>query len=165
MECGVSHEALPLIEQAEAIYKLFDPSTIIEELGKLYRSRVGVASHERDPLALLQYALLGLELEKKRHEEIGHPTPILAVAYNDLAMGYALNREWDKAIPQLKRSREIREGFADFTKDKLFSPLYHLGLVLHHQGKDEEAERVLEQAIKDREEALGPENSINLRYG
>ncbi|MCJ1308297.1 hypothetical protein MMC25_001950 [Agyrium rufum] len=116
------------------------------------------------------YANLANQLSKKRwdvetgrHRKIGHATSILTVAYNDLAMAWACHGEWEKAVALLKESRTIREGLPDFTKDKLFSPLYHLGLVYHHQGKFDDAETVLNEAIQDRENRFGREDTSSVR--
>ena len=85
------------------------------------------------------------------------------MAYNDLAVAWACHCEWEKAIELLQESKSIREKMPGFTRDKLFSPLYHLGLSLQHQGKFDEAEEVLNEAIKDREVAFGPGDAVSTR--
>lgn len=94
---------------------------------------------------------------------MGHKSSILAVSYNDLAMAWACHGEWEKAIELLIESRRIREELPGFTRDKLFSPLYHLGLIYQHQGKYDEAEKILNEAIRDRDEAFGREDAVSLR--
>lgn len=132
-------------------------------MGKLCRARIGLAMRSLDFKNCLCYALLGLQVEDSRHKRLGKNSSILAVAYNDLAMAYGLRGQWELALPMLKMSREIREGLPGFTKDKLFSPLYHEGLVRYYQGQYREAGQILEEARKDRHEALGS-NDTSVRY-
>lgn len=165
MECGLGHEAVPLLDAAENIYELGTPGSLaVDEMhGKLYRGRIGLAVSSKNMNDLLYYAQLAWEVEKERHQTIGQETSILAVAFNDLAMAWACHGEWERSIELLKESRCIREKLPGFTRDKLFSPLYHLGLVFHHQKKYDEAENVLNEAIKDREEAFGLNDAVSLR--
>ena len=165
MECGVGHEAIPLLDAAENIYKLRGPHSLglDDEQVKIYRGRIGLAASSKNSVDLLHYAQLAWEIETERHQALGHGTSMLAVAYNDLAVAWACHGEWEKSIELLKESRSIREKLEGFTRDMLFSPLYHLGLILHHQKKYDEAELVLNEAIEDREEAFGPADAASLR--
>lgn len=165
MECGVGHEAIPLLNAAENIHKLGQPDSIAldEEHVRIFRGRIGLAASSKNTNDLLRYAQLAWEMEEKRHQKIGHGTSMLAVAYSDLAMAWACHGEWERSIELLKESKSIREKLPGFTRDMLFSPLYHLGLVFYHQKKYDEAEVVLNEAIKDREEAFGPDDAVSLR--
>ena len=167
LECGASHEVAPLLDAVEKIYSLDEPKSAVsdEERAKLYRGRIGFAASVKNRDDMLHYAQLAWEAEKERHREvhIGHESSILAVAYNDLAVAWACFGEWERAIELLRDSRRIREQLQDFTRDKLFSPLYHLGLILQHQGKYDEAEKVLNNAIRDREEAFGAKDAVSIR--
>ncbi|KAL2066449.1 hypothetical protein VTL71DRAFT_2520 [Oculimacula yallundae] len=94
---------------------------------------------------------------------MGHATSWLAVAHNDMAVAWAWQGEWEKSIVELKESRSVRESLPGFTPDKLFSPLYHLGLVYAYQGKYDEAEKVLNETIGIWEDAYGPIDTVSLR--
>lgn len=165
MECGISHEAVPLLDAAEKIYKLRGPASLAldDEQVKIYRGRIGLAASSKNSIDLLRYAQLAWEIETERHRKIGHATSMLGVAYNDLAVAWACHGEWEKSLELLKESRSFREKLPGFTRDMLFSPLYHLGLILHHQKSYDEAELVLNEAIKDREEAIGLADAASLR--
>jgi len=132
MECGVGHEAVPLLDQAESVYDGFDRSDIMEELGKIYRGGIGQAWSSVNAKSCLHYALLAAGLEEERHAKIGHATSVLATAYNDLAMAHGLNSLFEEAIPRLHKSKEIREGLPGFTRDKFIfsflSPWTHVSL-------------------------------------
>ena len=150
----------------ELIYKPLQPTPAAsdEELGKYFRGRIALAVSSKDTDNLLRYAQLAWDVETERHRRLGRPTSFLAVAYNDLAVGWACQCEWDKALELLEKSKSIREQLPGFTRDKLFSPLYHKALVLHHQGKYDEAEEILNEAIGDREEAFGPNDATSIRW-
>ncbi|ROW15424.1 hypothetical protein VPNG_02302 [Cytospora leucostoma] len=163
VECGSSHEAVPLLDVVEKIYVLEEPSKLEEEYGKLYRGRIALAVSSRNADDLLHYAQLAFEVEREMYRKTGQPRAFLAVAYNDLGHGWACQKRWDKAIHYLEESKKIRENMPGFTRDKLFSPLYHLGLVLCHQGSLDKAEAVLDQAIQDRAEAFGPDDATSTR--
>jgi tetratricopeptide (TPR) repeat protein len=166
VERGAGDDTIRLLQVAEKIYD-FDSAEddlLDVERAKLFRGRIGLAVSSKGADALLHYAQLAFETEERRHKQIGHPTAILAVAYNDLAHAWAFHRDWNQAISLLKVSKEIREQLPDFTIDKLFSPLYHLGLVLQHQGKYQEAEDVLNEAIRDRNNVFGPADAVSIRY-
>lgn len=87
----------------------------------------------------------------------------LAVAYNDLALGRACHGEWDAAIKLLKESRRIRENLPGFTRDKLWSPQYHLGMVYSHQGKYDKAEKVINECIDDWVKIYGQKKAVSIR--
>ena len=130
---------------------------------KLYRGRIAVAALSKETDDLLHYSQLAWEVETERHRKLGHSTSMLAVAYNDLGLAWACQGQWDRSIELLTESRNIREQLLGFTRDKLWSPLYHLGIVFHRHGKYDEAETILNEAIEDREKAFGPEDAVSLR--
>jgi hypothetical protein len=165
VECGLSHDAITLLEVVERIYNQGNAGSaaLVEERGKLYRGRIGLAVSSKNPDDLFHYAQLAWTLETTRHRNMGHATSILAVAHNDMATAWACHGKWEKAIVELKESTRIREGLPGFTKDKLFSPLYHLGLVYSHQGKYNDAEDVLSETIAIWEEVFGPKDAVSLR--
>jgi len=166
VECGASHDATALLDAVERIYDNANAASpnLADERARLYRGRIGLAVSSKNADELLRYAQLAWDIETNRHRNMGHATSILAVAYNDLATAWACHREWEKAINRLKESKRIRENLPGFTKDKLFSPLYHLGLVYSHQGKYDEAEVILNEAIQDWEDAFGPDDASSVRY-
>ncbi|KAI1500271.1 hypothetical protein F5X99DRAFT_429918 [Biscogniauxia marginata] len=167
-ERGAGHEAIALVETADNIYKKsmrldISPSIMYEYRARVYRARIGLAVSSREGDDVFEFAHQAFEIEKYRHRDKDTPSSILAVAYNDLATGWAFRREWKAAIELLIESKRIRETLPGFTRDKLFSPLYHLGIVYHHQGNFDAAEATLTQAIKDRSSAFGPKDKRSVR--
>ena len=156
---------MPLLNAVEAIYKPNHPDCQVgaEDLGKYFRGRIALAVSSKNMDDLLLYAQLAWDCEIERHKILGYNTSILAVAYNDLANAWACHCEWERALELLVDSRTIREGLPGFSRDKLFSPLYHTGLVLYHQGKYDDAEKILNEAIQDRETAFGRDDVSSVR--
>ena len=136
---------------------------ITDFLCNIYRAKIGLANATRDPISGLRNAELHFEAETKRHEKIGHPTSMLAVAYNDLGAAYSMNSLYQKAKPMLRKSQSIRENLPGFRKDWLFSPNYHLALAFHYQNKDQDAAELLASTIKDRVELLGRDDRVSVR--
>ncbi|KAI1112297.1 hypothetical protein F5Y14DRAFT_422216 [Nemania sp. NC0429] len=166
-ERSACREALSLLALADRLYTGMTLkstlSTRHDVQGRIIRARIGIAVISREGDEVLDLALQAFEIEMYRHKPPKEPSSILAVAYNDLATGWAFRQDWTQAIQLLKESMRIREGLPGFTRDKLFSPLYHLGIVYHHQGNFDAAETSLRQAIDDRSTAFGPKDKVSVR--
>ncbi|KAI0102118.1 P-loop containing nucleoside triphosphate hydrolase protein [Nemania sp. FL0031] len=166
-ERGAGHTAISLVETADNIYKSSEFTTSLatmsENRTKVYRARIGLAVSSREGDDVFKFSRQVFEIEEFLHQSKGRPSSILAVAYNDMAVGWAFRREWKRAIAFLNDSKDIREMLPGFTRDKLFSPLYHLGIVYHHQGDFDAAETTLKQAIEDRSAIFGPEDTRSVR--
>ncbi|CZS96403.1 uncharacterized protein RCO7_04912 [Rhynchosporium graminicola] len=124
--------------------------------GPLY---IGLAISSKNGDDLLHYVKLSWNLEIERHRKMGHATSWLAVAHNDMAVAWAWQGELEKSIIELKESRRVREKLPGFIPEKLFSPLYHFGIVYACQGKYDEVEKVLNETIGIWEEAFGPNDA------
>ncbi|KAI0866339.1 P-loop containing nucleoside triphosphate hydrolase protein [Xylaria cubensis] len=166
-ERGVGHEAIALVETADNMYRgiSFDKplGVTYETRAKIYRARIGLAVSSKEGDDIFEFAQQVFEIEKYQHQDRDEPSSILAVAYNDLATGWAFRRKWATAVELLTESKKIRERLPGFTGDKLFSPLYHLGIVYHHQGDFDAAEITLKQAIEDRSATFGPKDTRSVR--
>ncbi|KAI0868224.1 hypothetical protein GGS24DRAFT_513694 [Hypoxylon argillaceum] len=166
-ERSACREALSLLALADRLYTRMTLksalSTRYDVQANIIRARIGIAVVSKEGDDVLDLALQVFEIEKYRHKPPKEPSSILAVAYNDLATGWAFRQDWTQAIQLLKDSIRIREGLPGFTRDKLFSPLYHLGIVYHHQGNFDAAETSLKQAINDRSTAFGPKDKCSVR--
>ncbi|CZT09327.1 uncharacterized protein RAG0_14139 [Rhynchosporium agropyri] len=157
-ECGVSHDAAILLDEVEKIYEqaTTESATHCQDRGPLY---IGLAVSSKDGDDLLHYVKLSWNLEIERHRKMGHATSWLAVAHNDMAVAWAWQGELEKSIIELKESRRVRENLPGFIPEKLFSPLYHFGIVYACQGKHDEVEKVLNETIGIWEEAFGPNDA------
>ncbi|KAI1761187.1 P-loop containing nucleoside triphosphate hydrolase protein [Hypoxylon sp. FL1150] len=149
---GPGQEVASLLDTAELIYR---DCPDVEARARFYRARIGLAASFKDGHHLLYYAQLVFDIEQKRHQISTSPSPTLAIAYNNLAIGLAYQRDWNGAIGMLNESVRIREGLYNFTRDILFSPLYHLGLVYQYQQRYDEAEEILNEAMQDLVDAFG----------
>lgn len=163
----MGHEAIVLVETVHKMSKIMSSiiplSAMHELMAKLYRAKIGLAISSREGDDVFEFAQHAFEIEKHRYRTGGSPSSMLAVAYNDLATGWAFRKEWTKAISLLIESVDIREQLPGFTREKLFSPLYHLGIVYHHQGAFDSSEAILREAIEDRAAAFGPRDKLSVR--
>ncbi|KAI1123414.1 hypothetical protein F5Y10DRAFT_270137 [Nemania abortiva] len=166
-ERGTGHAATALVELADTMYRSLSFKqplvTLDENRAKICRARIGLAVSSREGQDVFNFAQEAFEIEKHQHQDKDMSSSILAVAYNDLATGWAFRQEWEAAIELLTESKKIRERLPGFTRDKLFSPLYHLGIVYHHQGNFDAAEATLKQAIEDRSAAFRPKDTRSIR--
>lgn len=124
-----------------------------------------IAKTTGDAKAAFHYSQRRFQAAEAEHIATGILTPFLTATYNDLGQSYAMNRLHDQAIHFLERSVELRKQMPKFQKDWLYSPYYHMGVTYHCMEKFEEAARVLQVAIADREEAIGPNDRVSHRTG
>ena len=113
---------------------------------------------------LYHYCKLRLDFAEDESKCSGSESSFLATAHNDMGQAFSMNHLPEKAMPHLGRSRDIRSKLSGFQKDWLFSPLYHLALAKTCLGKHEEAFSIIQQAINDRIEVLGPDDRDSVRY-
>lgn len=79
----------------------------------------------------------------------------LAISWNELGNGRMINKQWDDAIICFKKSIEIQKRQLDFTKISLSFPLVNLGFAYWILGQLEQAEKVCQEALLDRQAAYG----------
>lgn len=129
----------------------------------MLRGYIGIAFLTRNPQMFMHYAQLHHDHEVERHKYIDGPTSALALCYHHLGVANCLNHRFKDAITLLEQSKMIREDLDGSRPQSMFNSLYHLGLAWHHQGEHEEADRLLERAIKDRVEEFGPKDCTSVK--
>ncbi len=110
-----------------------------------------------------KYAEFEYQAEMALHERSGQPSVGLATAKLHMGIAYNMNSLYRDAIPYLEESAEIRRNLPNFKKDWLFSPYYQLAHSHFHLGEDDEAAKLLQDAIKDRREVLGDNDRFSVR--
>ena len=161
-ERGEGPEAVSLLEHADLICE--DAAEIAKpHLKSLWGCWVGIATTSGDAKLVFHYCKLRLELAEAEFKASGAESSFLAVAHNDMGQAYSMNHLPDRAMKHLERSKEIRLGLPGFRKDWLFSPFYHLAVAHSCLGNHDKAFEIIQQAINDRIEVLGPNDRESVR--
>ena len=161
-ERGEGAENVSLLEQAEMICKEAGEKANPQRKS-LWGCWISIAATVGDTKQFLLHSERRLELAEAKLRDSGVESSYLAVAYNDMGQAYSMNHLPDKAISYLERSRDIRLGLPGFRKDWLFSPFYHLALAHTCLGNHDKAFEIIQQAINDRIEVLGPNDRDSVR--
>lgn len=176
-ERGEVSEALPIVDLCSTICDLHSPpqqpqddvrrcrTPLQMRQTKIWACKIVIAQTVGDYQTAFQYSRLRFEAADNEYQATGELTPFLTATYNTLGQAYGMNRLCEKALLYLDKSVEFRRQMPNFQKDWLFSPYYHMGVVHHSTGNFDEAAKILQEAIADREEALGPNDRVSSRTG
>jgi len=129
----------------------------------LHGNRQHAAFETNDPETCLHHAQQALNIQEELCAETGKKSGKLATALGE--MGKACNRNQlpSKALEYYVQSREIREAQDGYHKLALFTCLLGTGHALWLLGRHEEASASVEEALKDRELAFGPDDKEGVR--
>lgn len=123
-------------------------------LGEIHYNSGCIATETNKPKDALSHFEV---LNQMMCEELGpDSTDIrLAISWNELGNGRMMNKQWESAIICFEKSIEIQKKQPDFTKTSLSFPLVNLGFAYWILGQLEQAEKVCQEALLDRQEAYG----------
>jgi tetratricopeptide (TPR) repeat protein len=123
-------------------------------LGEIHYNSGCIATETNKPRDALSHFEV---LNQMLHEELGpDSTDIrLAISWNELGNGRMMNKQWDDAIVCFEKSIEIQRRQLDLTKISLSFPLVNLGFAYWILGQLEQAEKVCQEALLDRQAAYG----------
>lgn len=96
---------------------------------------------------------------KKKAEDIR-----LAIAYNEIGIGWIMNKEYHKAIEAWENAIRVYERLPDNTGYTRALPLVNIGLAYWQLGDLNQASEILEQGLGEREEMFGPDDAESFRY-
>jgi tetratricopeptide (TPR) repeat protein len=85
----------------------------------------------------------------------------LAISWNELGNAYMLNDDWWKGEECFQKSIDLMRQLDQFEKVSISLPVVNLGLAYWLQGRHEEANDVLVEGLKDREDAFGAEDRVS----
>lgn len=92
-----------------------------------------------------------------------HEDELLAQAYNELANGYAAQKNYDDAEIHYRLSISVYNKLRQPNKLQLSLPYANLGLVLWLKGDLEAASALVAEALKDREKIFGPDDRDSMK--
>ena len=141
-------------------------------ISHLHCIRTNIALEQSDTTQSFKFATLWLNVEEEKFQETTGesesqekpvPTAELAAANDAMGVVYGIIGDHDEAKKFLKRSKRLRESMDGFKPAHNYSPLIALGINAWNEGKHEEAETFLLQALSDREAEYG-EDDDSPRY-
>ena len=134
-----------------------------EVLADIHNTRGTLALDTNDyDIALYQLTEL-VALREKSFTESGVLTGKLAMAYSELGKALLMNGQYAKADELFARSMEIRRQLKNFSRLQLFNPLRGRALVQWQAGHYELAASLYLEALRDREDAFGPDDKEGAR--
>jgi len=89
----------------------------------------------------------------------------LAISWNELGNAYMLNDDWWKGEECFQKSIDLMRQLDQFEKVSISLPVVNLGLAYWLQGRHEEANDVLVEGLKNREDAFGAEDRVSFITG
>lgn len=157
-------EPEPLLKQAEAICLAFETEKY-EQLSIINAARFAMQQWKNNGEAALPFAEKYLHYQRLQRDLTGKETT--EFSYGHYAMGVALGmcQIYSKAIPYLTQAKDIRSRLPGFKPADNFSPMYHQALAAFHQGRIDDCEKLLLDALEAREAAVGKNDKSSYRPG
>jgi len=134
-------------------------------LAELYHNRGCIASEANDAVGAMKNFTIFHDMMCK---ELGGETQCkdmrLGLACNELGNAYMLKDDWVQGEKYFLQSIELLCQLDDYEPVSISLPLVNLGYAYWLQGRLEEATRVLEKGVADREAKYGIEDRISFMY-
>lgn len=87
----------------------------------------------------------------------------LAVAHNEIGIAWVMNREYERAIDDLKKSINVYRGLSDYWLSMDTNPRTNLGFTYWVLGDLAMASQIFEDLLRDRESYFGPDDRESYR--
>ena len=117
----------------------------------LYGTWSGIAVETNQPQVALEKRLDILAILEKIFAQTGDVNSQIAACYSETARALIMSRIFTSAREFIDKSVAIRKKMPHFSRQQLYSPLYYSALIHIHEGKFDEAESELSEALRDRE--------------
>jgi tetratricopeptide (TPR) repeat protein len=115
-------------------------------------------------LAFTGYAEEAIQVGVKAVEAaincFGENNPNVAECLKNLGIAYLYNRDYNLAENMLRRAVAIAEATLDSDRNDISEYIHQLGVVVHAQGKYEEAEKLYKRGLIIRENIYGQQHQI-----
>ena len=151
----------------EATFSTFRQSgeAMPDLLSAMHNAGGAIALQINQPAKMLEHYKEYFRVQRDIYAANSRPTTKYAAAYSELGMAYVTNKQYDEEVIQLfDTSASIRQDLPGFKKVDLFNTLRGKGYCYWLRGELEEALRYLLEALNDREQAFGPDDTNGMRY-
>ena len=132
-------------------------------LSDLHDGLGAVATETNDPRACLEHGKALVAIREEVTREAGVEDIRLDIAYNEIGIGWIMNKEYQKAIEAWENAIRVYERLPGNTGYTRGLPLVNIGLAYWLLGDLDQASNVLEQGLSEREEMFGPDDAESFR--
>lgn len=122
-----------------------------------------VATETNDPKSCLEHGKAHLAIRKEVSRRNNEEDIRLAIAYNEIGIGWIMAKDYHKAIEAWQNAIEVYKGLKDDTVYTRALPLANIGLAHWLHGDLDQASEVLEQGLSEREDMFGPDDAESFR--
>ena len=131
-------------------------------LAELYHNRGVIACGASDISEALRNLTIFHDMMQKEFGENTQRTDMrLGLACNELGFAYMLREDWTQGEAYFLRSIELLQQLDDFEPVLISLPLVNLGYAYWLEGRLDEAAKVLERGVGDRERKYGIHDRIS----
>lgn len=131
----------------------------------LYGTWSGIAVETNRPEVALEKRLESLAILEQIFAKTGDINSQIAACYSETARAMIMNGIFTKAREFIDKSILLRKQMPHFSRLQLYSPLYYTALIHLQEGKFDEAESGLLEALRDREVKYGKDDCESKRAG
>lgn len=163
-ERGNSHESKEFWGLALRICSKNDPVTIAQLLADVHYGLSAAANETNDAKGCLRHTQILLRMRLKIFDDTGMPDIRLAIAHNEIAIAWVMNREYDKGIAAFQESIRIYADLPEYITAIDTNPRTNMGWTYWVIGELDEAWDTLYSLLEDREARFGVDDNESHRY-
>ncbi|KAF9888438.1 hypothetical protein FE257_008716 [Aspergillus nanangensis] len=131
----------------------------------LYGTWSGIAVETNQAEVALEKRLENLAILEDIFDKTGDINSHITACYSEAGRAMIMNGMFTKAREFIDKSVSLRKQMPHFSRLQLYSPLYYTALIHLSEGKYEEAESGLLEALRDREVKYGKDDCESKRSG
>ena len=163
-ERGNSHAIRVVFERAYTICQRYPSEDLDDLLSDLHDGLGAVATEINDPKSCLEHGKALLAIREEVTRKNGSQDIRLAIAYNEIGIGWIMAKEYDKAIEAWSKAISVYESLPENTGYTRALPLVNIGLAHWLLGDLKQASLTLERGLKEREAMFGFNDKESFRY-
>ena len=131
-------------------------------LVEINHNRGCIALEINEPKEALKYhKLFNQMMMRELANKPPHDDMRLAISWNELGNAYMLNRNWPKGEECFLKSIEEMKRLANFKNTMISLPVANLGTAYWLLEKYQQAQKVLEEGLREREASLGLDDRVS----
>lgn len=153
-----------MFERAYTICHRHPSEDLGDLLSDIHDGLGAVATEINDPKSCLEHGKALLAIREEIARKNGRQDIRLAIAYNEIGIGWIMAKEYNKAIEAWRKALSVYQNLPENTGYTRALPLVNMGLAHWLLGDLEQASLVLGQGLKERETMFGPDDKESFRH-